>query len=235
MYPKQFIRFFNGEGRSLLGSTLQRLGGDESFAAPIVVCNNDHRFLVREELARAGLEPQAVMLEPIARNTAAAVAVAALFAVRQDADAILLVMPSDHVIADTVGFLEDVRQAAQIAATGRLVLFGVKADEPHTGYGYIRQGAALDGANGGFAVDEFREKPDRAQGGGLSCRRRLLLEQRHLRVERARLSRRARAARSGDLQGRPRARCKMRPRTWISCGWTKRHSPPLPTSRSTTR
>ena len=134
--------------------------------APIVVCNNDHRFLVREELARAGLEPQAVMLEPIARNTAAAVAAAALFAVRQDADAILLVMPSDHVIADTVGFLEDVRQAAQIAATGRLVLFGVKADEPHTGYGYIRQGAALNGANGGFAVDEFREKPDRAKAEG---------------------------------------------------------------------
>ena len=68
MYPKQFIRFFNGEGRSLLGSTLQRLGGDASFAAPIVVCNNDHRFLVREELARAGLEPQAIMLEPVARN-----------------------------------------------------------------------------------------------------------------------------------------------------------------------
>ena len=131
-----------------------------------MVCNNDHRFLVREELARAGLEPQAVMLEPIARNTAAAVAAAALFAVRQDADAILLVMPSDHVIADTVGFLEDVRQAAQIAATGRLVLFGVKADEPHTGYGYIRQGAALNGANGGFAVDEFREKPDRAKAEG---------------------------------------------------------------------
>src|SRR6478735_2639630 len=118
MYPKQFIRFFNGEGRSLLGSTLQRLGGDESFAAPIVVCNNDHRFLVREELARAGLEPQAVMLEPIARNTAAAVAAAALF------------------------------------------------DEPHTGYGYIRQGAALNGADGGFAVDEFREKPDRAKAEG---------------------------------------------------------------------
>jgi mannose-1-phosphate guanylyltransferase/mannose-6-phosphate isomerase len=166
MYPKQFIRFFNGEGRSLLGSTLERIGGDVSFAAPIVVCNNDHRFLVREELARAGLEPQAVMLEPIARNTAAAVAAAALFAVRQDADAILLVMPSDHVIADTVGFLEDVHQAAQIAATGRLVLFGVKADEPRTGYGYIRQGAALNGANGGFAVDEFREKPDRAKAEG---------------------------------------------------------------------
>ena len=65
MYPKQFIRFFNGEGCSLLGGTLERLNGDRTFSAPIVVCNNDHRFLVREELARAKLEAQAIMLEPV--------------------------------------------------------------------------------------------------------------------------------------------------------------------------
>jgi mannose-1-phosphate guanylyltransferase/mannose-6-phosphate isomerase len=166
MYPKQFIRFFDGEGRSLLGSTLERLGPDARFAAPIVVCNNDHRFLVREELARAKLEPQAVMLEPVARNTAAAVAAAALFAERRDANAIILVMPSDHVVGDNAGFLEGVERAAEIAATGRLVLFGIKADEPHTGYGYIRQGGALNGSTGGFAVDAFCEKPDRAKAEG---------------------------------------------------------------------
>ena len=166
MYPKQFIRFFNGEGRSLLGTTLERVGFDQKFSPPIVVCNNDHRFLVREELARAKLEPQAIMLEPVARNTAAAVAVAALFAERRDADAILLVMPSDHVVADKEGFLEGVRRAAEIAATGRLVLFGIKASGPHTGYGYIRQGRALDEAAGGFAVDAFCEKPDRAKAEG---------------------------------------------------------------------
>ena len=76
MYPKQFIRFFDGECRSLLGATLARLGKKQSFSAPIVVCNNDHRFLVREEVARADLEPQAILLEPVARNTAAAVAAA---------------------------------------------------------------------------------------------------------------------------------------------------------------
>ncbi len=75
-YPKQFIRFFDREGRSLLGATLQRVKGEGRFSAPIVVCNNDHRFLVREELARAGTEPQAILLEPVARNTAAAVAAA---------------------------------------------------------------------------------------------------------------------------------------------------------------
>ena len=84
MYPKQFIRFFNGEGRSLLGTKLERGGFDQKFSPPIVVCNNDHRFLVREELARAKLKPPAIMLEPVARNTAAAVAVAALFAERWD-------------------------------------------------------------------------------------------------------------------------------------------------------
>jgi mannose-1-phosphate guanylyltransferase / mannose-6-phosphate isomerase len=141
--------------------TLERVGLDQNFSAPIVVCNNDHRFLVREELARAKLEPQAIMLEPVARNTAAAVAVAALFADRRDADAVLLVMPSDHVVADNEGFLEGVKRAAPIAAS-----------EANTGYGYIRQGGALNGAGGGFAVEAFCEKPDRekaeaylAQGG----------------------------------------------------------------------
>jgi len=166
MYPKQFIRFFNGEGRSLLGTTLERLGADARFSSPIVVCNNDHRFLVREELARAKLTPQAIMLEPVARNTAAAVAAAALFAERRDTNAVILVMPSDHVVSDNAGFLEGVKRAAEIAKTGRLVLFGIEADEPHTGYGYIRKGGALNGSTGGFAVDAFREKPDRAKAEG---------------------------------------------------------------------
>ncbi len=166
MYPKQFIDFFNGTGRSLLGATLERLGSNQNFAAPIVVCNSDHRFLVREELARARLEPQAILLEPVARNTAAAVAAAALLAQARDGDAILLVMPSDHVIGDTAGFLAGVKRAAEIAVKGRLVLFGIEADAPHTGYGYIRKGAALNGSGGAFAVEAFCEKPDRAKAEG---------------------------------------------------------------------
>ena len=161
MYPKQFIRFFNGEGRSLLGATLQRLPPDDSFSTPLIVCNNEHRFLVREEAQQAGLDPQAIVLEPVGRNTAAAVAVAALLAERTNPDAILAVMPSDHVVADEKGFVEGIKRAAAIAATGKLVLFGITPREPHTGYGYIRQGAALDGE--GFCVDAFCEKPDRAR------------------------------------------------------------------------
>ena len=160
MYPKQFLHFFNGEG-SLLGSTLGRLDSAESFEAPIVVCNNDHRFLVQEEVAKAGLTPRAIILEPVARNTAAAVAVAALFAQRQDPAAVLAVMPSDHVVANAPAFVEGIKQAATIAETGRLVLFGIKPAEAHTGYGYIHQGAPLENGTGGFAVEAFCEKPER--------------------------------------------------------------------------
>ena len=113
MYPKQFIRFFNGQGTTLLGATLKRLAPEAGFAPPIVLCNNDHRFLVKEEAARAGIEPQAVILEPVARNTAPAIAVAAFTACRNDENAILAVMPSDHVVKDETRFVAAVRRAAE--------------------------------------------------------------------------------------------------------------------------
>lgn len=159
MYPKQFINFFNGD-ESLLGATLRRL--DNSFAAPIVICNADHRFLVREELTRAGITPQAIILEPVARSTAPAVGVAALAALQKSPDAVLAVMPSDHMVKDAPAFAEKLKQAADIASTGKLVLFGIVPEGPNTGYGYIRRGRALDGDEGGYAVDGFFEKPDQA-------------------------------------------------------------------------
>ncbi|MFM9943558.1 MAG: mannose-1-phosphate guanylyltransferase/mannose-6-phosphate isomerase [Hyphomicrobiaceae bacterium] len=161
MYPKQFIRFFNGSGPSFLGSTLQRLSTEAGFGEPILLCNNDHRFLVKEELERARLSTKRIFLEPVARNTAAAIAVAAMAVARENPAGILAVMPSDHVIRDEARFVEAVRRAAKVAATGRLVLFGIKPAEPHTGYGYIRQGTPLEGFNAGaFKVDAFFEKPD---------------------------------------------------------------------------
>ncbi len=161
MYPKQFIRFFNGSGPTFLGATLTRLSKEAGFGEPILLCNNDHRFLVKEELERANVTSKSIYLEPVGRNTAAAIAVAAFAVSRENPNGILVVMPSDHVIRDEGKFLEAVRRAAKVAQTGRLVLFGIKPDEPHTGFGYIRQGAALEGFNGGaFAVDSFFEKPD---------------------------------------------------------------------------
>jgi mannose-1-phosphate guanylyltransferase / mannose-6-phosphate isomerase len=163
MYPKQFIRFFSGQSASFLAAALTRLGQDSSFRPPILLCNNDHRFLVREEVDRSGLKPHAIVLEPIARNTAPAIAVAALVALKDNPNAILAIMPSDHVVKDEKRFAEDVKRAAEVAASGKLVLFGVKPTEPHTGYGYIRQGAALPGFEStAYAVDSFAEKPDRA-------------------------------------------------------------------------
>jgi mannose-1-phosphate guanylyltransferase / mannose-6-phosphate isomerase len=161
MYPKQFIKFFSGQGSSFLGSTLKRLSVEEGFEQPTLLCNNDHRFLVKEELERAGISARAIILEPVARNTAAAIAVAALSIARDDPHAIMVVMPSDHAITDEARFGEAVRRAAKVAATGRLVLFGIQPNQPETGYGYIRQGAALEGFNGGaFKVDSFYEKPN---------------------------------------------------------------------------
>lgn len=163
MYPKQFIRFFNGQGSSFLGATLARLPHSAGFERPILLCNNDHRFLVREEIERSGIEPRAIILEPIARNTAPAIAVAALVALRDDPNAILAVMPSDHVIGNEALFAENIRRAAAVAESGKLVLFGITPTEAHTGYGYIKRGGDLRGFEGqAFTVDGFAEKPDRA-------------------------------------------------------------------------
>jgi len=161
MYPKQFINFFNGEGASFLEMTLRRLSSTPEFAAPIVLCNNDHRFLVRDQLDRIGLAPKAIILEPVARNTAAAVAIGALAALQGDPEAVIIVAPSDHLVRDEESFIEQIRRAVAIAAGGKLVLFGIKPTEPHTGYGYIRGGKALNGSSSGaLQVDAFFEKPD---------------------------------------------------------------------------
>jgi mannose-1-phosphate guanylyltransferase / mannose-6-phosphate isomerase len=163
MYPKQFVRFSSDQAQSFLGATLQRLRASDGFAPPIIVCNNDHRFLVEDEAERAAIGARRIVLEPTARNTAPAIAVAALLVAREDPAGILVVMPSDHVIKDEACFGAAVRRAAAIADTGKLVLFGIVPDSPHTGYGYIRRGAPLAGFPGAFAVEAFTEKPKEAK------------------------------------------------------------------------
>lgn len=159
-YPKQLLPLVSE--RTLLQETAARNLSDVGFGAPLLICNEDHRFLVDEQLRQVGIEPQAILLEPLARNTGPAIGAAALWLLTRDPDALMLVQPSDHVVADTESFHRAVMQGLAAAQAGRLVTFGIKPTRPETGYGYIQAGKALSGADGVLAVDRFVEKPDRA-------------------------------------------------------------------------
>ncbi|MGD8429045.1 MAG: mannose-1-phosphate guanylyltransferase/mannose-6-phosphate isomerase [Ectothiorhodospiraceae bacterium] len=161
-YPKQFLAV-NGEN-TMLQAAAERAGGLREIGPPIVLANEQHRFLVAQQLTEAGVEDASIVLEPVGRNTAPAVALAALYALRSDPEAVLLVMPSDHLIADDDAFRRAVEAGREAAHAGRLVTFGVVPTGPETGYGYVRAGEALE--NGVRVVDRFVEKPDRATAEG---------------------------------------------------------------------
>ncbi|QBG90927.1 mannose-1-phosphate guanylyltransferase/mannose-6-phosphate isomerase [Xanthomonas oryzae] len=154
-YPKQFLPLVGD--KSMLQSTWLR-AAPVAAHAPIVVANEEHRFMAAEQLQQLGVKPSAILLEPKGRNTAPAIAVAALEATRDGADPLLLVMPSDHVIQNEAAFQAAVTVAAAAAEQGKLVTFGIKPTAPETGYGYIKAGAG----NGVSAVERFVEKPDLA-------------------------------------------------------------------------
>ena len=158
-YPKQLLKL--SSARTMLQDTVARGLIDVGFAAPLLVCNEDHRFLVDDQLQQIGIKPQAILLEPKARNTGPAIAAAALWLLTRDPDALMLVQPSDHVIASPADFHRAVMRGLAAAQEGRLVTFGIKPVRPDTGYGYIQSGQALDGSDGVFTVDRFVEKPDR--------------------------------------------------------------------------
>ncbi|MCF6303989.1 MAG: mannose-1-phosphate guanylyltransferase/mannose-6-phosphate isomerase [Rhodobacteraceae bacterium] len=155
-YAKQYLAI--GSDNTMLQETLLRLTG-MAHLPPILICNEETRFLAAEQVRQIDLENTLIMLEPVGRNTAPALALAALEAVCNGKDPILLAMPADHKIADTTAFHAAVSQAAKLAADGHLVTFGIKPDAPETGYGYIRAGADIAGS-GAKHVDRFVEKPD---------------------------------------------------------------------------
>jgi mannose-1-phosphate guanylyltransferase/mannose-6-phosphate isomerase len=156
-HPKQFLPLA-GE-LSMLQETLQRTSGLEE-TAPIVVCNEEHRFMVAEQLRQVDLRASALILEPQGRNTAPAVALAALQAITADPDALLLVLPADHLIQNVGAFVDAVGVAIPLARQGRLMTFGVVPASPETGYGYIKCGAALESDL--YELERFVEKPDAA-------------------------------------------------------------------------
>jgi mannose-1-phosphate guanylyltransferase/mannose-6-phosphate isomerase len=157
LYPKQLLKLVGTH--TMLQSTVLRLAGLDA-APPVIVCNEAHRFLVAEQMRQLAIKPRAIVLEPVGRNTAPAIALAADAA---DPDALLLVLPADHVIRDVTAFQEAIRRALPAAEAGKLVTFGIVPNAPETGYGYIRRGAA-DGQV--FRIAQFVEKPDlkRAEG-----------------------------------------------------------------------
>lgn len=157
-YPKQFLPLTSE--LTLIQETALRVA-DGRFTAPLVICNEEHRFIVAEQLRAQSCQPSGIILEPVGRNTAPAVAVAALHLLADQDDALMLVMPSDHVIADTDSFLAAVDRAIPAALQGALVTFGITPDRPETGFGYIKAAGPLSGQEGVHVVERFVEKPDR--------------------------------------------------------------------------
>jgi mannose-1-phosphate guanylyltransferase/mannose-6-phosphate isomerase len=155
LYPKQLLALVNDY--SLLQNTVTRCARHPDVTSPVLVCNEEHRFLVAEQLREVKIVPSSIILEPEGRNTAPAVALAAHEVLKQDDDAILVVLPSDHMIEQTDVFLDALTRAIELARSDALVTFGVVPDKPETGYGYIRKGLAVEEA---YRVDKFVEKPD---------------------------------------------------------------------------
>jgi len=156
LHPKQLLSL--ASDRSLLQETALR-ACDELFAPPTVICNEEHRFLVAEQFREISIEPDSIILERDGRNTAPALAIAALKLGADNPDALLLVLPTDHVIKDPKEFVR-ASTLALAAATDAIVVFGIEPTAPETGYGYIRRGIQLDTAPGCYQVDAFVEKPD---------------------------------------------------------------------------
>ncbi|PNS09221.1 mannose-1-phosphate guanylyltransferase/mannose-6-phosphate isomerase [Solilutibacter silvestris] len=154
--PKQFLALVGDH--SLFQETVQRASRLDGVQPPVTVCSEDHRFMVGEQLQEIGVANGGILLEPVARNTAPAIALAALHVLASDADGLLLVMPADHLIEDEAAFRNAVTAARALAEGDWLVTFGIHPEYPETGYGYIRRGDALNGA--GYRVQSFVEKPD---------------------------------------------------------------------------
>lgn len=159
LYPKQFLSLVSDQ--TLLQETLERLNGLET-AAPLLICNEAHRFLAAEQLRQIGLLNHNIILEPVGRNTAPAIALAAQTALKTDKDALLLVLAADHAIPDASVFQSVVTQAKPFAEQGELITFGVVPTGAETGYGYIRRGAPTGDL---YKVAQFVEKPDSATAG----------------------------------------------------------------------
>jgi mannose-1-phosphate guanylyltransferase/mannose-6-phosphate isomerase len=160
-YPKQFLNLLGQ--RSLVQETLLRYADRRRFAAPIIVTNDDTRFTLADQVQEIGIADATLVLEPVGRGTAPAIALAAMLALERDAEAILIVAPSDHAIGDGVALRASLDIALVAAAADHLVTFAVTPQRAETGYGYIRRGAALADIADAYQIEAFVEKPDAAR------------------------------------------------------------------------
>ncbi len=158
LYPKQLIDIYNEY--TMLQNTVLRLGGIENLGSPIVVCNEEHRFMTAEQLRKIEIDPHAIILEPVGRNTAPAIALAALKAIENNEDPMLLVLPADHVIEQIKDFHTAIQAGLEYAEKGNLITFGIIPRSPETGYGYIKKGELLEKDTGASKIERFVEKPD---------------------------------------------------------------------------
>jgi mannose-1-phosphate guanylyltransferase/mannose-6-phosphate isomerase len=157
--PKQLLPLVSE--KTMLQDTVLRVSSWPELMPPLVVCGNEHRFMVAEQLREIAVTPMGILLEPVGRNTAPAVAAAALYLKAIDPEAVMLVLPADHVITDVGAFSKAVELAANMVKEGGLATFGIVPQTPETGYGYIKRGQAVHGSTQCYSVEKFVEKPDR--------------------------------------------------------------------------
>ncbi len=160
-YPKQFLPLISENKKSLLQETQERISGINNLLGPILICNEGHRFIVAEQMREIDIKPYSILLEPFGRNTAPAIALAAMKALENQLNPTLLVLSSDHEIKNTERFIKTIKEGFNFAEAGRLVTFGIIPTSPNTGYGYIRSSNSLDAEKvKGYDIEEFTEKPD---------------------------------------------------------------------------
>ncbi|GER00205.1 hypothetical protein JCM17845_08280 [Iodidimonas gelatinilytica] len=159
-HPKQFLPVLTD--LAMIQETALRLSDPQRFAPPLLIANDDHRFMVSEKMLEIGIDPLAIILEPIGKGTAPAAIMAALRIAQEDENGLILLAPSDHSITDPDAFQQAIETAIPAAESGQIITFGISANYPETGYGYIEAGQEVTGQDGVYHVENFHEKPDLA-------------------------------------------------------------------------
>ena len=159
-FPKQYISIAEDKKKSMVQTTYERLIGIQDLENPILICNEDHRFIIAEQFREINIKPKSILLEPFGKNTAPAIALAAFKALETGDDPILLILSSDHYIKSSSVFRRTIKKGIEYSQKNRLVTFGIVPKSPDTGYGYIKVKDAIKiSSNNGYEIEKFIEKP----------------------------------------------------------------------------